>query len=280
MASFSLLRVLLLVATVASNAGWSIEARETFVAADADIQPNRPQMLIMGDSITEQAFDPAFGGWVTLFQYQLSQSYDIIVRGLSGYNTRWWLKYVQPTLAKELKSGALKPSVITVWLGSNDASLTNGSNPDMHVPLADYSKNLLEIVASFQAAAPSAEIVVITPPHVGDAARAKEAKERTDAQRGKLDRSNAMTGTYARACVQAAAKAGVPVLDLYTHFNNMTVAKRDTKAGHVVVNDLLRALIQKNFPDVNKQIDVWQYPFVAKWREEDPYTGSNSTTAN
>ncbi|POM60870.1 hypothetical protein PHPALM_30215, partial [Phytophthora palmivora] len=162
---------------------------------------------------------------------------------------KWWLKYVQPTLAKQLKSGALKPSVITVWLGSNDASLTNGSNPDMHVPLADYSKNLHEIVASFQAAAPSAEIVMITPPH-------------------------------------AAAKAGVPVLDLYTHFNNMTVAKRDTylhdglhfsKAGHVIVNDLLRALIQKNFPDVNKQIDVWQYPFVAKWREEDPYTGSNST---
>ncbi|POM72850.1 Isoamyl acetate-hydrolyzing esterase [Phytophthora palmivora] len=277
MASFNLLRVLLLVAIVVSNAVWSIEAREAFVAADADIQPNRPQMLITGDSITEDGFD---GGWVTLFQYQLSQSYDIIVRGLSGYNTRWWLKYVQPTLAKELKSGAFKPSVITVWLGSNDASLTNGSNPDMHVPLADYSKNLLEIVASFQAATPSAEVVMITPPHVNDVARAKL---------GPLDRSNAMTGKYARACVQAAAKAGVPVLDLYTHFNNMTEAKRNSyledglhfsKAGHVVVDELLRALIRKDFPDVTKQIDVWQYPFAGKWRREDPYTGSNSSTVN
>ncbi|OWZ10369.1 hypothetical protein PHMEG_00016791 [Phytophthora megakarya] len=286
---FKLLRVLLLVAGVASSAGWSVEARDATATADADIKPNRPQILITGDSITEQAFDPAFGGWVTLFNYQLSQSHDVIVRGLSGYNTRWWLKYVQPTLEKELNSGTYKPSVITMWLGSNDASLTNGSNPDMHVPLADYSENILKMVNSFKASAPGAEIVVITPPHVGDAARAKAAQERTDAKKGVLDRSNAETGKYARACVQAASKAGVQVLDLYTHFNNMTEAKRNTylhdglhfsKSGHVVVNDLFLELIRTKFPAVSKEIDVWQYPFVAKWREEDPWTESNTTAAN
>ncbi|OWZ18511.1 hypothetical protein PHMEG_0007386 [Phytophthora megakarya] len=286
MASLNLLRVLLFVATIATNAGWSV-AQEATTTTAADIKPNRPQFLITGDSITEQAADPTFVGYVTLFTYAVSQSYDVVLRGLSGYNTRWWLKYVQPTLDKELESGTYKPSIITVWLGSNDATLTNGSNAEMHVPLPDYSKNLLEIVTRFQAAAPKAEVVLITPPHVGDADRAKEAQKRTDAKKGLLDRSNAMAGKYASACVQVAAKAGVPVLDLYTHFNKMPEAKRNTylhdglhfsKAGHVVVNDLLLELIRKDFPDVGKQIDVYQYPFVSKWMEEDPWTGATGAT--
>ncbi|OWZ13907.1 hypothetical protein PHMEG_00012699 [Phytophthora megakarya] len=285
----NLLRVLLLLATVGANAGWAVDAREATVLADADIKPNRPQILLTGDSITDHGTDPALGGWVTLFNYQLSQSYDVIVRGLSGYNTRWWLKYIQPTLEEELKSGTYKPSVITMWLGSNDAALTNGSNADMHVTLADYSENLLKMVASFKEAAPGAEVVMITPPHVDDAARAKAAQERTDAKKGKVDHSNAEAGKYARACVQAASKAGVPVLDVYTHFNNMPEAERNTylhdglhfsKTGHVIVNDLLQELMRTKFPDVGKRMGESQYPFVAKWREEDPWTGSNTTTTD
>ncbi|OWY93625.1 Isoamyl acetate-hydrolyzing esterase [Phytophthora megakarya] len=285
MASLNLFRVLLLVATVASNASWSI-AQEAVVTTAADIKPNRPQILFTGDSITEQATDPAFSGYVLLAQYELLNSLDFIIRGLSGYNTRWWLKYVQPTLNEELKSGTYKPFVITIWLGSNDATLPDGRHADMHVPLEDYSNNLLEIVASFRASVPDANIVMITPPPVDDAARAKEAQALTDADKGVLDRSNAMAGQYARACVEAAAKAKVPVLDLYSHFNNMTTAKRNSylqdglhfsKSGHVIVFEMLLKLIRKEFPDVNKKIDVWQYPFVDKWRKEDPWNGSNRT---
>ncbi|OWZ00248.1 hypothetical protein PHMEG_00028604 [Phytophthora megakarya] len=285
MASFSLLRVLLLVATVATNAGWGT-AHEAVVTAAVEIKANRPQLLLTGDSITEQATDPAFSGYVLLMQYQLLESFDIIIRGLSGYNSRWWLKYVQPTLNQELKKGKFQPSVITVWLGTNDAVLPNGRNADMHVPLADYTQNLHDIVGNFSAAAPDAHIVMITPPHVDDAARDKVAKSLTDANKGVLDRSNAMAGKYARACVEVAAKVKVPVLDLYTHFNNMTTAKRSgylqdglhfSKSGHVVVYNMLVDLIKKEFPEVGKEMDEDQYPFVAKWREEDPWTGANNT---
>ncbi|OWZ03947.1 hypothetical protein PHMEG_00024238 [Phytophthora megakarya] len=282
MASLRLLRVLLFVTTVVTRC----LASEAVVTTAADIKPNRPQILLTGDSITEQASDPAFSGYVLLIQNQLLESFDVIVRGLSGYNSRWWLKYVQPTLNKELKSGTYKPSVITVWLGCNDAALPNGRNADMHVPLADYHNNLLEIVGNFSASAPDAHIVMITPPHVDDAARAKEAQALTDANKGILDRSNAMAGKYARECVKAATKAQVPVLDLYSHFNNMTAAKRNgylqdglhfSKSGHEIVYEMLLDLIRKDFPDVGKQMDTWQYPFVAKWREEDPWSGSNNT---
>ncbi|KAG7398862.1 hypothetical protein PHYBOEH_010186 [Phytophthora boehmeriae] len=283
-----LARGLLLVATCTSYVAWSPEAREATIAAEsAELQPNRPQVLITGDSITEQADDPTYDGYVTQFQYEFQQAVDVIVRGLSGYNSRWFLKYVTPVLEKELKAGRYTPSLITVWLGTNDAVLTNGSNAEMHVPVEDYTENMIKIVKSFQTAAPDANVLLITPPHVDDAARAKESAKRTDEKRGMIDRSNAMSGIYAQACKKVAAETGVPLMDLYSHFMAMPAVTRNkhlvdglhfSASGHKVVGELLRKIIRDEFPDVWEKLLVYQFPFVAKWMKEDPYVPSNSTT--
>ncbi|KAE8962669.1 hypothetical protein PR003_g30690 [Phytophthora rubi] len=284
--SVRLVRAVLAVAAIASCASWSANGQETTTTTVyTDPQPRRMGVLITGDSITEQADDPTVDGWVTLFQYQYQQGADIIVRGMSGYNSRWFLKYVMPTLEKELKDGVYIPSIITVWLGTNDAVLTNGSNADMHVPLKDYTANMIKIVTKFQAAAPDAKIIMITPPHVDDAVRAKEAKEHS---KGVVDRSDTRSGRYAQACVEVATMTGVSVLDLYKLFHAMPLATRNkhlqdglhfSPSGHKIINDELQNLIRSKFPEEGKKLDVYQFPFVAKWREEDPYVPVNNTSA-
>jgi lysophospholipase L1-like esterase len=116
-------------------------------------------------------------------------------------------------------------------------------------------------VATFKAKAPLAKILLITPPHVDDS-------RRRNAQ-GKLDRSNASAGTYARACVEEAGKAGVAALDLHTFFNAMPEAKRNAflvdglhfnSAGNKIVDEQLRAKIHSAFPDLVPRLEKWQLP--------------------
>ncbi|ETP48484.1 hypothetical protein F442_05786 [Phytophthora nicotianae P10297] len=134
-----------------------------------------------------------------------------------------------PSLENEIATGAYTtPSLITVWLGTNDAALVNGSSSEMHVPIEEYKDILSQIVRGFQNAAPDAEILLISPAHIGEDARVKAAAERTDAKRGMVDRPNAATGDYARACVEVANELNVSVLDLYEHFNAMPVETQTT----------------------------------------------------
>jgi lysophospholipase L1-like esterase len=220
-----------------------------------------------------------------MLQARYTRSSDVITRGFSGYNTKWFLKYVMPVLEQEIRIRAYSPpSLITVWLGTNDAVLVNGSNSEMHVPVEEYKNNLVEVVKAFQSVAPDAGILMITPPHIGDETRAKYAAERTDAKRGRLDRSNAATGNYSHACVEVAMERKVPVLDLYAYFNAMPVATRDAMlvdgihfnaAGNEVVNEQIRSKIETEFPALAEALQVWQIPAASKYVAEDPY--SNST---
>ncbi|KAK2393670.1 SGNH hydrolase-type esterase superfamily protein [Trifolium repens] len=50
----------------------------------------RPQICLFGDSITEQSFD--VGGWGASLANHFSRTADVVLRGYSGYNTRWVLK--------------------------------------------------------------------------------------------------------------------------------------------------------------------------------------------
>ncbi|KAG7395151.1 hypothetical protein PHYBOEH_004176 [Phytophthora boehmeriae] len=259
-----------------SNTFWATSA----VTAAADTQAIRPTLLLVGDSLTELGTDPAVDGWVTLLQYRYTRSADVLVRGLSGYNTRWFVNHVMPALEKEIADGVYTPSLIAVWLGVNDATLTNGSNPEMHVPVENYTANLVDIVSKFQTVASDAEVLLITPPHVDDAIRTRFAEERNDTKHGLVDRSNVMAGDYARACVEAASQADVPVLDLYAHFNAMNESTRNnflndglhfSAAGHKVVDEQFRSKIAVEFPDLVANLKPWQFPASSKWVSEDPY---------
>lgn len=118
-----------------------------------------------------------------------------------------------PVYERELSSGQFVPALITVWLGTNDASLIDGDSAEKHVPEAQYHYNLVTILHRLRAAAPQAKVLFITPPAVDNTRRMAYSTN------DKLDRSNEAAGRYAQICVDTAVAEGAPVIDMHTLFN-------------------------------------------------------------
>lgn len=181
---------------------------------------------------------------------------------------RWFIQHALPGLKEDALAGRSSPSLVTLWLGANDAALADGYAANQHVPLAAYRENLRAILASLQAVAPAdCKFLFITPPHVDDATRAARVTS------GSLDRSNEAAGTYARACVEEAAAAGVAALDLHSFFNAMSEEKRAaclsdglhfSAEGNRLVDEVLRAKIADAFPALAARLEQWQEP---NWRD-------------
>ena len=77
----------------------------------------------------------------------------MVLRGLSGYNTRWALKVLDRAMEGATAAGGADPAAVTVFFGANDASLPDQSQAHQHVPLAEYQDNLRAICAYFKVAA-------------------------------------------------------------------------------------------------------------------------------
>ncbi|KAJ8564197.1 hypothetical protein ON010_g7149 [Phytophthora cinnamomi] len=189
---------------------------------------------------------------------------------------------IAPTIEREIRKGVYRtPSLITIWFGANDAALTTGYNSAQHVSIEDYKENLKKIVSDFWTAAPTADILLITPPHVNDAARAKLAA----AQNGSIDRTNAMTKKYAQACVETGASIGVPVLDLNSYFNAMNETTRDAllisdglhfnSSGNELVYEQLTEKIADVFPSLATKLKVSQFPGYSTYAASDPWTSED-----
>lgn len=128
---------------------------------------------------------------------------------------RWFIDHALPVLVNELKSGQYTPSLVTLWLGANDAALPTGDAAIQHVTPNDYRANMTLILRTLAPLLPSdAKILLITPPAVIDAARRAVSNNSAD-----LDRCNEAAGVYARVCVEVGKAEGVAVLDLHTFFN-------------------------------------------------------------
>ncbi|CAI5736043.1 unnamed protein product [Hyaloperonospora brassicae] len=222
----------------------------------------RPVMYFIGDSLTARGTNPGNRGWIALMQNRYVKSADVVSRGLSGYNTQWFIDTALPTIEKEVKD-LRSNSLITLWLGTNDAALPTRSHARQHVPLAAYKKNLIKIVRTLQTAAPDAEILLITPSYVD------EATLKSRSSKGLPERTNEAAGKYARACVDAGKELGTHVLDLYSFFQTLPEAERPenlsdglhlSRRGNHIVYEQLRSKIIKAFPDFAKQLDVSQFP--------------------
>ncbi|EGZ22237.1 hypothetical protein PHYSODRAFT_314019 [Phytophthora sojae] len=208
---------------------------------------SRPVLLLLGDSLTEKGTDPTTQGWVTLLKSRYTRSSVVVTHGLSGV--------------------VLK------------GPLWNGSDAETNVPIGDYKENLIKIVSGLWVAAPTAQLLQITPPHVNDSARVEMAQERTDSKRGFVDRSNAMTKEYALACVDASETLKAPVLDLNSYFNPMSESDRNAllvdglhfnQEGNRAVDERLRSNIAAEFPTLDNT--VWQFPPASTCVLKDPRT--------
>ncbi|KAL6606167.1 hypothetical protein ACP70R_041820 [Stipagrostis hirtigluma subsp. patula] len=168
----------------------------------------RPSIVLFGDSITEEAFGE--GGWGAHLANHYSRSADVVLRGYSGYNTRWAARVA----ARAVASFPGPVSAVTVFFGANDAALPDRASALQHVPLAEYKDNLRAICALLRRRWPKVALILITPPPVDEDGRLRYPY--ADDSSGLPERTNAAAGAYARACVEVARQSGLRAIDIWS----------------------------------------------------------------
>jgi lysophospholipase L1-like esterase len=108
--------------------------------------------VLFGSSTTQFSFQK--GGWGQLLINHYHVKADILNRGFSGYNTRMILPLVDSIFSSKIENVQL----VTVWLGSNDSSISAQG-----VPVEEFKQNLSKIVDKIKQLQPKCKILMITP---------------------------------------------------------------------------------------------------------------------
>ncbi|KAL2931742.1 hypothetical protein RDABS01_037152 [Bienertia sinuspersici] len=198
----------------------------------------RPKIYLFGDSITEEAFND--GGWGASLASHYSRTADIVLRGYSGYNTRWAVKMLEKVFGA-VDEEAQAPVAVTVFFGANDACLVDRYAAFQHVPLDEYKQNLRTIFSFLKKRWETAAIIFITPPPIDEAVRLLHPYMENPG--GLPERTNEAAGAYAQACVDIARECGTPVVDIWTKMQEFTDWKKSclsdglhlTKGGNRIV---------------------------------------------
>lgn len=119
--------------------------------------PRRKRVLFFGDSITQHGWDTSIDGWVAAFAFHWYRRVDVLNRGYSGYNSRWYefdsfsLQFTSSPRGLSLVDQMViseQPDFITVFFGANDAV---DERVLQHVPLSEYESNIRKIVSRIKA---------------------------------------------------------------------------------------------------------------------------------
>jgi lysophospholipase L1-like esterase len=212
---------------------------------------SRPKLLLLGDSLTQLSFE----GWGGDLANRYQRRADVLNRGMSGYNTRWFLRYADDNGIWTEPGNVV---FVTIFFGANDAALQE-QDPAKFVPIPEYKDNLHKLITKTQTSYPDARVLVITPPPVHKQQRLSFQKQRYgDKATGIPERTFDNTQKYAQACIEVAQETKVPYLDMFTamvdeggeddgfgqylcdglHFN---------KVGHDFVFQKLLEAIENNF---------------------------------
>ena len=183
---------------------------------------NRSKFLLLGDSLTQLSF----GGWGSELADVYQRRADVLNRGMSGYNSRWYLRYAEET---GIWNEPGKVALVTIFFGANDAAKKD-LEPKVHVPLDEYKANIEKLVDKAKESYPNAEILIMAPPPVHPEQRLEFQKKRYgDKATGVLERTSEIAGTYAAACREVAKAKEVPCVEL----NDIS----PTVAATVTIND-------------------------------------------
>lgn len=234
----------------------------------------RPTIYLFGDSITEASF--ADGGWGAALANHFCRTLDVVLRGYSGYNTRWALKVLDrvfPTVGHD-GAAAAPPVALTVFFGANDACLPDRYAAFQHVPLDEYKQNLHSIVSSLKKQWPKTLILLITPPPIDEDGRLRHPFVENPS--GFPERTNEAAGSFAKACVETAEECGIAVVDLWTRMQQYTDWRKAylsdglhlTKEGNkVVFEEVMKKLEERGLSLEKLKADL---PLFADIDHDDP----------
>lgn len=232
----------------------------------------RPRFVLFGDSITQHSFSPA--GWGAALADRYARKADVILRGYSGYNTRWAL-FLLDKIFTQVQSQA--PLLVTVFFGANDATLPDRIHMRQHVPIPEYKENLRKIISHIKGICETTLVVLITPPPIDEESLRETAWKDWGAKAEDLStRENETTGTYAKACIEVAMMAGVPVIDLWSSMQEKAGWQKtylsdglhlSPDGNAVVFKELLKVL---NENGLAFEAMKWDFPEHSDVKSDDP----------
>ncbi|XP_009783081.1 GDSL esterase/lipase At5g45920 [Nicotiana sylvestris] len=227
----------------------------------------RPKIYLFGDSITEMSFED--GGWGASLVNHFNRTVDVVLRGYSGYNTRWALKVIEKVFDEETA-----PLAVTVFFGANDACLPDRCSAFQHVPVDEYKLNLHSIVSFLKGRWPTTQIVLISPPPIDEPTRLLYPF--IENKLGLPERTNEVAGNYAKASLAVAAECGVLAVDLWTRMQQLpgwqTACLSDglhlSKTGNeIVFEEVVEALKKKGLSVETLPVDL---PVINEIDPNDP----------
>uniref|UniRef100_A0A7S4IHU9 SGNH hydrolase-type esterase domain-containing protein n=1 Tax=Vannella robusta TaxID=1487602 RepID=A0A7S4IHU9_9EUKA len=238
----------------------------------------RPQIVLLGDSITERGFVFSMNGWALQLASWYGVKADIVNRGHSGYNTR-----IAMELLEERREGwyhsmdSERPAdLVVIFWGANDAAL----NGKQGIPVTEYKQRLRTQIHNVRCAGKAfsksqtgspkdyTQVIIITPPPVDDnswlsAMKEKYAATNTNATPEDLasitlDRNNDTTKLYAEAAKEVGVLDQCPVIDLYNDMQNasknycsfLSDGLHLSSEGNDFLYKSLRSTIKKSFPEL------------------------------
>lgn len=236
----------------------------------SNAQSKRAQILLLGDSITQQANSASLCGWAAHLSDIYQRRADVLNRGFSGYNTDWYLRYLDTREGHEDVFGSCidNVKVVTIFFGANDAS-DPVLNPRHHVPLHRFKSNLADIASRCRASfGDDVSILIICPPPVHHPSRLQYQVTRYgDKATGKLERTLELSGAYAKAAVEVASDLGVSCLNTWSDMQESTKGGADgddqqpwskylsdglhlSREGNIFLGERLAKLIHKDYPSL------------------------------
>ncbi|KAH6798053.1 SGNH hydrolase-type esterase superfamily protein [Perilla frutescens var. hirtella] len=231
----------------------------------------RPQIVLFGDSITQESFRS--GGWGASVADAYSRKADVVLRGYDGYNTRWAMFLLHHLFP--LASEAPPPAAVTIFFGANDAALLEGTGKRLHVPLEEYKENLRKMVQHIKSRSPKTLVVLISPPPIDLEGRQEYARSLYGDKASKLpDRTIEVAGIYAEQCVALAKELGLPSINLWSKMQETNGWQKKflsdglhlTPEGNAVVfGELVEILDAAGFSDL-----PYDFPQHSEIDEENP----------
>ncbi|KAJ1569695.1 hypothetical protein HK405_007249 [Cladochytrium tenue] len=130
------------------------------------------QIILFGDSITEESFDIGIDGFGAILSNAYARRLDVVNRGYSGFTTEWCKHFLTAVLNTTVPA-PLDPAIhnpahvalVVIFLGANDASLASHF-PHQSISLELYAANLAGMVRDARRAAPRANVLLVTTPPV------------------------------------------------------------------------------------------------------------------
>lgn len=223
----------------------------------------RPKILLLGDSLTQLSWN----GWSATLADVYQRRADVVNRGMSGYNTDWYLRYAAADSSDVWTQGS-HVTLITIFFGANDAS-DPLLNPRHHVPLHKFSQNLNELISLCSRHYPAARIVILSAPPVVHSQRLEYQRTRYgDQATGELERTLEGAERYAKAAMDVAESNSLLGIHLWslmqqspgweTFFND---GLHFSKEGNDMVAKCILQHLTKQYPT----LAVTPCPLTGQW---------------